>query len=320
VWDRAKTALLHDARAWGVLAFLSTCCTYGAARADERGANETPAKAGADSVEQARAHFERGVAYYEDGDYRAASLEFQRAYELQHDYRVLYNLGQVATEMRDYAGAERFFRRYLVEGEDAIPAERRAEVTGELTRLKARIGSLRITTNLKGAEIRVDDRLIAQPEAGPVRVSAGRRELVAEKSGYAPVRRVVELLGGDEVSVALIFGPALAEAQGAATPRETRFRPLPWITGIGSAALLLGAGGVGFSAYKDWSDYNAQLDRFTSQGELDQLSARTRTKALIADVLLGAAIAGGAATVILLVSGDSGASVAIDARGVHGRF
>lgn len=315
MWERTKTVLLHGALAWGVLALGSSTLAWA-----EEGSS---AAAQSSSVEQARAHFERGVGYYEDGDYRAASLEFERAYELQHDYRVLYNLGQVAAEMRDYAAAERYFKQYLRDGGDAIPADRRSEVAGELTRLKARIGSLRIKTSLPGAEIHVDDRVIAEPQSGPVRVSAGRREVVAEKPGYAPVRRVVELLGGDEVSVELEFGPPIAELPAAATPRESHSRPLPWITGIGSAALFLAAGGVGFAAYRDWSDYNSQLDRFTSQRELDQLAAQTHTKALVADVLLGAAILSGAVTVILLVSADDEPSepkIAFDGRGIRGRF
>ena len=71
-----------------------------AAELDGTTADSTPA------TEQARAHFQRGVDYYTEGDLAAALVEFERAYALQPAYRLLYNLGQVTYELRDYAAAE----------------------------------------------------------------------------------------------------------------------------------------------------------------------------------------------------------------------
>jgi hypothetical protein len=259
------------------------------------------ARAEDSKVEQARAHFNRGVQYYEDGDARAALLEFQRSYALQPAYQLLYNLGQVSAELRDYAASDRYFREYLAKGGSEIASDRRSEVLAELTRLKPRVGSLRITTNLPGVEIRLDDQVIEHPESGPVRVSAGRREIVAEKAGYTPVRRVVEVLGGEELKVALDMGPPIGGvAKGHDSPNV-----LPWVTGISSAALLIGAGAVSYWAYRDSSDYSSELNHVTTQDRLDNLSSRAETKALVADVLLGTALAGGVLTVILIVSGGS---------------
>jgi tetratricopeptide (TPR) repeat protein len=283
------------------VALLLFCIGIGCARAQAQEENPLGASNAnsTTNVGQARAHFGRGVQYYEDGDYSAALLEFERAYALQHAYQLLYNLGQVSTELRDYAKAERYFRDYLSKGGSAIEPERRAEVIGELGKLKARVGSLRITTNMSGAEIRLDDRVIEHPDSGPVRVSAGRREIVAEKPGYAPVRRAVDVLGGEEQSVALVFGAPVATSSGDSS------NVLPWITGITSAVVLIGAGAVGYWAYKDSSDYKNELDHITTQARLDQLSSGARSKALVADVLLGTAVAGGIVTVILVLSGGT---------------
>jgi tetratricopeptide (TPR) repeat protein len=92
-----------------------------------------------EAVATAREHFKRGTEYYSEGDFRAALLEFERAHALRHSFRLLYNLGQVCYELRDYAGAERYFRAYLVEGEDEITPERREEVKRELDRLRQRV-------------------------------------------------------------------------------------------------------------------------------------------------------------------------------------
>jgi hypothetical protein len=261
-----------------------------------------------EKIAEARSHFGRGVQYYEDGDYRAALLEFERAYAIQAAYQLLYNLGQVSAELKDYANAERYFRGYLKEGGSSIGSERRSEVILELSRLRSRVGSLRIVTNQPGAEIRVDDHLLDKATSGPVRVSAGRREVAAEKQGYAPIRRVVDVLGGEEITVALDFTPMSVRAD------KEDSNVAPWITGISSVALLIGSGAVGYSAYTDSSEYKRELDRVTSQDRLDQLSSQAKTKALVSDILLGTAIAGSLLTIILLVTDGTSETAATAAK------
>src|SRR6476469_8681525 len=103
-----------------------------------------------DVKEEARAHFQKGIEDYADGDFQAALIELERAYALKPTYRLLYNLGQVAYELRDYTATERYFMQYLAEGKDEIPADRRAEVEQDLARVRARIASVRLTTNQRG--------------------------------------------------------------------------------------------------------------------------------------------------------------------------
>lgn len=301
---RVRRALL-----WSLAALCAgfPCARGHAQDAPEQDAQEKHARDNDDvpgsNVEQARIHFERGVEFYTDGDYRAALIEFQRAYDQQRSYRLLYNLGQVSVELRDYAGAEHYFRSYLADGGAEIPDDRRSEVTEELGHLKTRVGSLRITSNLSGADIRVDDHIVRNPSSGPVRVSAGRRQVTAEKAGYLPVQRAVDVLGGDELNISLEFGPPIVpQAAAAGTTSSSSSSSLPLVTGIGSAVLLVGAGAMGFWAYQDSSAYDAQLDRYTTQGELDRLHSRMQTKALVADVLLGTAIAGAVVTAVLLLA------------------
>jgi tetratricopeptide (TPR) repeat protein len=258
-------------------------------------------------VGEASEHFERGVRFYEDGDYRAALLEFQRSYALEPAYQLLYNLGQVADELHDYAGAEGYFQRYLAESKGVIAADRRSDVLVTLSRLNARIGSLRISSNQPGAVIHVDDQKVEDPGQRPVRVSAGRHLVIADKPGFLPVQRYVDVLGREESSVVLTFGPALSDAREAAAKGGSH--ALPWVTGIASGALLIGGGAVGYWASRDAAAYSEALNRFTTQAELDQLASSTQTKALVADVLLGAGIAAAVTTVILvLVEGPSEAA------------
>src|SRR5580704_19513937 len=107
-------------------------------------------------IDEAKAHFKSGTDLYDENNFRGALVEFQRAYELAPSYRVLYNIGQVDMELADYAGALTAYRRYLREGGPDVPADRVREVTGELQRLKGRVGTIIVQT-AAGAEVLVDD-------------------------------------------------------------------------------------------------------------------------------------------------------------------
>ena len=70
--------------------------------ADEGAATEgvTPAVA-----RDAEERFQRGVKLFDDGDFKLALIEFQRSYALAHNYRVLYNIGQVEFQIGAFASA-----------------------------------------------------------------------------------------------------------------------------------------------------------------------------------------------------------------------
>jgi tetratricopeptide (TPR) repeat protein len=269
---------------------------------------DTAAAFGADAqgldpevVAKARGHFEQGVEFYSEGDYRAAMIELQRAYELHRTYKLLYNLGQVAYELRDYAGAERYFRDYLAKGGTELSPERRREIKSELARLRSRVATLRVSANQPDATFRVDDHAIVQPQ-GPVRVSAGRLTIRAEKSGFTPVERSIDVTGGEELNVQLAFGPSLTAAGSSeATQSSSKW---PWVTGVMSGVFLVAAGGVGFAAYQDVAARDEALRKYTTRAELDGLGSQAHTKALVADALLGAALVSAAATVVLVLSGS----------------
>src|SRR5512132_1338131 len=119
------------------------------------------AKKGA-APDEGREHFTRGVALFREGDYRAALVEFRRAYEISHNYRALYNIAQTEFEVQDYAGARSSFQKYLTEGGAEIEAGRRAEVEADIKKLAARVARIEIKTNTEGADILVDDVVIGQ--------------------------------------------------------------------------------------------------------------------------------------------------------------
>jgi tetratricopeptide (TPR) repeat protein len=262
-------------------------------------------------VDAGRSHFKAGVDYYRDGDLTTALIEFKRAYAAAPNYRLLYNLGQVSHELRDYTEAQGYFQRYLREGGDEIDPARKREVEAALAKIAGRIATVVVSSNLSGAEIFVDDVSVGKSPMGePVRVSAGTRRISAAISGRQRVTQVIEAAGGDTLVVKLEFAPAARPeanvAHGdAAKPAASSSGPSPalWL-GIGTGVLAAGAGVMAILAAGDAAEYHDAIDRKTTAAELDALHDSATTKALVTDILLGATLVGAAVTVWVAV--DSG--------------
>ncbi len=272
------------------------------------------------NLEEAQSRYQRARELYEENDFQAALVEFQRAYELAPSYRLLYNIAQVQYQLQDYASALGSFQRYLDEGGGELPAQRRDEVQREVDRLQARVATVRVTVNKPGAEISVDDVPVGtSPLRAPLQLNAGRRKLSAALSGFPPVTRVVDVAGRDSLDVSLEIAAPVASAAPAApapSPRseaprsavDTRpevvkaQRSTPWVPWIATGGLAVATGVTGVLALKASGDLKARRDTFgVSRADLDQASGRTRTLALTTDVLAGATlVAAGVSTWLTL--------------------
>jgi hypothetical protein len=206
------------------------------------------------SVHEAADHFERGVKLYEEHDFRAALIEFERAYSVAPHYAVLYNVGQCRYQLQDYAGSLAAFEKFLATGgaQGSSDQRRRAEAT--LEDLRKRVARVAVTTDVDGAEVAVDDLVVGTtPLTSPLVVSEGRRKIVATKPGYATASRNVDVAGNDATEVALHLEPLAAPAlapplmvapPAVASPRRGGRSILPALTMFGLAAGGIGAGAV----------------------------------------------------------------------------
>ena len=146
---------------------------------------------------EARARFERGVALFDEGRLDAALAEFEEAHRLAPNYAVHFNLGQVHARLGHAVEAVEAFERYLSEGGDRIPAERRARAERELATQRERIASLVIEVNVEGASISVNGSLVARaPLSAPIRVAVGEQLVAVSAGGYEPQQRRVTVAGG----------------------------------------------------------------------------------------------------------------------------
>ncbi len=170
--------------------------------------------------QEARTHYERGVQLSNEGAYDGALIEFQRAYDLMPNYRVLYNLGQVARQLNDFARALKSYEQYLAQGGSEIPNSRRQQVEQEISMLKTRVARIHLTLSEPGAEILVDNVPVGtSPLSDVLIVNAGQRQLSASKAGRLPVTKVVTVAGGDSIDVTLsLVNPMMTATASAAPP------------------------------------------------------------------------------------------------------
>src|SRR5262245_22696247 len=110
-------------------------------------------------LREASRHFQQGVTFYAEADYRGALTDFKRAAALAPNATVLYNIGQTQFQLRDYAAALKTFERYLslADGDG-----HRSEVEGTMRLLGTRVARLSVISVPPGAEISVDGEVIGR--------------------------------------------------------------------------------------------------------------------------------------------------------------
>jgi tetratricopeptide (TPR) repeat protein len=238
--------------------------------------------------EEAKKRYKRGIQLFEEGSYEAAMLEFRRAYTLSPSWKILYNIGMVNVQLRDYAAAIDDLEQYLAGGGAEIPGERQQEVRSQLEDLAGRVATITVVVDVPGAEVTVDDLPIGTtPLAAPIRVNTGRRRVVVSAPRHLPVTRIVELAGGDARTLRFELRSLVDDSP----RREVASRPIPWAWWGTTAVLAAGATTSGLFAMSAARDYDGLRAREVSAGELDRAHTRLRAWSIATDVLAVAAVA-----------------------------
>lgn len=273
----------------------------------------------ASATEEASQRFRRGALLFRDGAYRAALLEFERAYDLEPQYELLYNIAQARMSLHDSLGATSAFHDYLEQGGAAIEPARRVAVEAELKQLREAIGLISVTVDRAGAEVFVDDKLVgATPLTRSVAVMIGRHRVRVRAPDGKTAEESVDVSGGDVQRVALALDAAAAGGQESALPAGAPsapneadafpYRKVALVSFIASAAL--GAGTIVALVLQrgEYKTFEEELDRVGGDpAKVDAARTSARKLAIYTDVLGGATLAALAAGVTfwLLDTGDA---------------
>jgi tetratricopeptide (TPR) repeat protein len=260
----------------------------------------TPAQPSPEVLAEAKQRFDRGYELYDEGDYPLALIEFNRAYELVPNYKVLYNIGQVCIQLGKYADARRALEEYVQKGSDELPEERRAAVNKDLVMLGRRTAFLSIGANIEGAEILVDELAVGKtPLGSALLMDAGMHRVTLRRTGYLPKTESVTLAGGDNQAIDVMLELQPEEKQ-TIVVREREvvddsaqtWMIAGWAT---TGALVAGAIVTGVMG-KNEADELKQLraanitDNEDLPGRIDDTKKNASTLFLASDVMSGAAL------------------------------
>jgi len=288
------------------------------------------ANARADAIEeQAKDAFNEGATLFTQGDFEGSAEAFRRAYALKPSWKLLYNIGQSEAAAKRHGPALEAFEKYLSQGGDDIPEERRDEVVNELERLRPVVGTLEIDAP-DGALVVIDGVVRgASPLPGLVRVSAGVDHTVQIRLGKEVLANRTVSVGGREnlvVSVASEGDDTETGTTGPAPEPTTLPAPEPtgegpsaapgdradgpsalatagWITlGLGAACAIAGAitGGVALSDNKELDQECNDADGCPAADYADQLDKRDAL-ATASTVMIGVGAAAVAAGIVMLI-------------------
>ncbi|HEY4055539.1 MAG TPA: PEGA domain-containing protein [Kofleriaceae bacterium] len=260
---------------------------------------------------EAGKRFSAGVALYNEADYRAALVEFQRAYETAPNPVVLYNIGQTQYQLQDYAKAFTTLTRFMKEA--PADAEHRSEVEQTITLLQARIGKIEVSSDVVGAEITIDDELVGKtPMEQPVLVSVGRRKVRVTAAGRQNWERTIDVAAGDTVRQDITLPSLEAKSSGpVVAPEQDKPFPVTKVGWITTGVLAAGAITFGVLAYSANNKLDDLKDDYpVSKSKLSDQSDKVGLYSHIGDGLGIAAIAVGGATLIYMLTSDSGESPA----------
>lgn len=278
-----------------------------------------------EAKKEAGQRFQRGLSFYEDGDYGLALIEFERAYQLVPDYRVLYNIGQVSIQLSRSSQALRALREYLDKGGDALSPERVEAVTRDLEMLHARTAHL-VLEGTEGAEVIIDDESYGiLPLDAPLLVDAGRRKIEVKKEGFREYSDRLTLAGAEERRITVELeqrptqSPVVArvpdfkreaeqppKADDAVSPSKQSV-PFALIGWSATGALTGGAivsGVMGLSASKKLRNLKSEPD--PARSDLQDQAKATKTWFAAADILTVAAIATGGVSLYFSLRGRPG--------------
>jgi tetratricopeptide (TPR) repeat protein len=272
------------------------------------------APASPEVLKEAGERYARGLTLYGDGEFLLALVEFERAYQLSNNFKVLYNIGQVRIQLGRYAKAKEALEDYLKAGGTNLSAERTQAVNKDLATLAERTASLNVVTSEAGADISLDGKIIGtSPLSAPVIVDAGEHTLVLHKTGFYDQSQSITLAGHDQADLTVELKPIpLATQAKSGDGRTTQVAPSKpshtamWVSWAATGTLAATAGIVGYFGISKANELESmRTDYGVTRSELDKAQSQARTLLAISDVTAGLAVVAGGVALYLTLSRPS---------------
>lgn len=160
---------------------------------------------------EARERYQRGVELFDERNYTAAMVEFQRAYELTRNPAVLFNISATHELSGHFVEALDAMHAYERDAPREVVARRRAEVDAALARLRQRVGTIVLRFDAPEMEVRVDGLVRATTEArAGLRVAAGRHRVSISAPHFQRREEEFDIAGGTTLNLSEPLTPEAA--------------------------------------------------------------------------------------------------------------
>jgi len=211
-------------------------------------------------TEEAKKSFSAGVILLQDPDgarYDEALVQFRRAYELSHSWKVLGNLGLCLMKLERDGEAIAAYEKYLAEGKTEITADERQQVERDLSATRAQAVRVRLDYEPGGATM-IDERTTARGtkvrntyeltgSSAELVMHPGDHVIVVKSSRGDEARWETALVPAGASAHKFVFGNATSEAgasgAGAAPAASGRSTLMPVglvVGGVGVVSLAVG--------------------------------------------------------------------------------
>lgn len=149
---------------------------------------------------------------YDASDFRSAQVQFERAFQLSKNPRVLFNVGVCWKNLTHYALALRAWEREL-NFRDQLSPQEIAKVEGAVAAVRPFVSTLEVDATEPGATLTIDEIEIGQtPFVEPVPIDVGSRRVRLTKRDYVPIERNVEVVQGLPLTLTFVLEPVLKAA------------------------------------------------------------------------------------------------------------
>lgn len=248
---------------------------------------------------KARKHFAKGSRHYSKERYKQAIAEFNQAYSLWKNPRILLNIAICYSEMGDAVKAVTFLRRALKTANDEQRAKLQKSVPPKLQARKGEVADLEVVMPNAAAEIYLNGELAGRSPVQRV-VAPGTVRLTVKLNGQVKVTKTLELKAGERRTFSLEGWPATDAPKPPGRSWRARLAKLP-VYYVGAAALLTL---VGLGALIGTAVRTEQIqDDYYANPSLDTHDKGIRYRTAT-NVLIGVTVAAGVATGVLALFTD----------------
>jgi hypothetical protein len=141
-------------------------------------------------------------------DFKGALVEFQRAFELSHDPRVLYNVGVTEKLLTHYARAVDAWEKELKEGAAELNPAEVQEIRSSIAVVQQFVTIIDVLATEPDATLYIDDIAVGKtPFTGPVRIDVGKRTVKLTKEGFLDSIQTVDIGSGQRIPVTIKLEP-----------------------------------------------------------------------------------------------------------------